>query len=145
RRWRGCAGHWTRWWWRASRPTSRCTGASWTTPISWPASSTPASWPGSCPSARPPPPPPERPAVALLPPAPFAYPIVDTGRLRGREVASVVDALARAGARLVQLRAKGLSDRALLDMARAALEAARASGARLVVNDRSDVARILGA
>jgi thiamine-phosphate pyrophosphorylase len=83
--------------------------------------------------------------VSLLPPAPFAYPIVDAGRLRGRDVAAVVDTLARAGARLIQLRAKGAADRALLDMARAALAAAHASGARLVLNDRADVARIVGA
>ena len=80
-----------------------------------------------------------------LPPAPFAYPIVDGGRLRGRVVAAVVDTLARAGAQLIQLRAKGLSDRALVAMARSALAAARASGARLVVNDRADVARLVGA
>jgi thiamine-phosphate pyrophosphorylase len=80
-----------------------------------------------------------------LPASPFVYPIVDTTRLRGRDVASVVDTLARAGARLVQLRAKAVPDRAVLEMARAAVDAARASGAALVVNDRADVARIVGA
>ena len=80
-----------------------------------------------------------------LPGAPFVYPIVDAARLRGRDPAFVVDTLARAGARLVQLRVKGLSDRAWLGMARAALAAAHASGARLVVNDRADIARLAGA
>jgi thiamine-phosphate pyrophosphorylase len=83
--------------------------------------------------------------VAALPPAPFAYPIVDAGRLHGRDPAFVVDSLARAGARLIQLRVKGLSDRRWLAMAGAALAAARASGAYLVVNDRADIARIAGA
>jgi len=83
--------------------------------------------------------------VAALPPAPFAYPIVDAARLRGRDPAFVVDSLARAGARLIQLRVKGLPDRAWLAMAGAALAAARASGAPLVVNDRADIARIVGA
>ena len=83
--------------------------------------------------------------MAALPAAPFAYPIVDASRLRGRDPAFVVDSLARAGARLIQLRAKGLSDRPWLAMARAALAAARASGAPLVVNDRADIARIVGA
>ncbi|HET6900226.1 MAG TPA: thiamine phosphate synthase [Vicinamibacteria bacterium] len=83
--------------------------------------------------------------MAALPPAPFAYPIVDAGRLRGRDPAFVVDSLARAGARLIQLRVKGLTDRAWLAMAGAALAAARASGAHLVVNDRADIARIVGA
>ena len=83
--------------------------------------------------------------MARLPDAPFAYPIVDAGRLRGRDAAFVVDTLARAGARLIQLRVKGLADRPWLAMARAALAAARASGAPLVVNDRADIARIVGA
>ena len=83
--------------------------------------------------------------MAALPAAPFAYPIVDAGRLHGRDPAFVVDSLARAGARLIQLRVKGLSDRRWLAMAGAALAAAHASGAHLVVNDRADIARIAGA
>jgi thiamine-phosphate pyrophosphorylase len=83
--------------------------------------------------------------VPALPGAPFAYPIVDAARLRGRDPAFVVDTLARAGACVVQLRVKGLPDRAWLGMARAALAAAHASGARLVVNDRPDIALIVGA
>ena len=83
--------------------------------------------------------------MAALPAAPFSYPIVDAGRLHGRDPAFVVDSLARAGARLIQLRVKGLSDRRWLAMAGAALAAARASGAYLVVNDRADIARIAGA
>ena len=60
-------------------------------------------------------------------------------------MAAVVDVLARGGAPLIQLRVKALTDRERLALARAALAAARASGARLVVNDRADVARIVGA
>jgi thiamine-phosphate pyrophosphorylase len=83
--------------------------------------------------------------VPPLPPAPFAYPIVDAARLYGRDVAAVVDTLARAGAGLIQLRAKGLPDRRLVAMAREAVAAAHASGAILVINDRADVARLVGA
>jgi thiamine-phosphate pyrophosphorylase len=83
--------------------------------------------------------------VDPLPPSPFAYPIVDVARLGGRDVAAVVDVLARGGARLIQLRAKALTDRERLAMARAAMAAARASGARLVVNDRADIACLVGA
>ena len=83
--------------------------------------------------------------MATLPDTPFVYPIVDAGRLRGRDAAFVVDTLARAGARLIQLRVKGLPDRPWLALARAALAAARASGVPLVVNDRADIARIVGA
>jgi thiamine-phosphate pyrophosphorylase len=83
--------------------------------------------------------------VGSLPATPFAYPIVDAARLRGRDVATVVDLLARAGARLIQLRVKTHADRERLALARAAVAAARASGARLVVNDRADIAAISGA
>jgi len=80
-----------------------------------------------------------------LPRPPFVYPIVDVARLRGRDVAAVVDALARAGAHLIQLRAKAVGDRRLLELAREAMAAGRAAGARLVINDRADVARLVGA
>src|SRR5207245_497745 len=45
----------------------------------------------------------------------------------------------------VQFRAKGLPDRRFLELAADALAAARAGGAALIVNDRPDVALILGA
>jgi thiamine-phosphate pyrophosphorylase len=80
-----------------------------------------------------------------LPPAPFVYPIVDAGLIERGRIGAVVSALARAGARLIQLRAKGFGDRALLDCAREAVAAAHAGGALLIVNDRPDVARIADA
>jgi thiamine-phosphate pyrophosphorylase len=82
---------------------------------------------------------------ARLPPAPFVYPIVDAGVVDPARLGDVVSALALAGARLIQLRAKALSDRALAACARASVTAAHAGGALLVVNDRADVARIVGA
>jgi thiamine-phosphate pyrophosphorylase len=83
--------------------------------------------------------------VPALPAPPQVYPIVDASLLRGRDVATVVDVLARGGARLIQLRAKGGSERERLALVRAAVEAAHASGASLIVNDRADVARLTGA
>jgi thiamine-phosphate pyrophosphorylase len=80
-----------------------------------------------------------------LPPRPFLYPIVDAAALGERPVGPAVAAVVAGGARLVQLRAKGLTDRLLLSLAAEALAAARAGGAMLVVNDRPDVAIILGA
>ena len=80
-----------------------------------------------------------------LPPRPFLYPIVDVAALRERAVGSVVAALAAGGAKVVQFRGKGLPDRRFLELAAEALSAARAGGAALVVNDRPDVALILGA
>jgi thiamine-phosphate pyrophosphorylase len=80
-----------------------------------------------------------------LPPRPFLYPIVDAAALGGRAVGGAVAGVVAGGARLVQFRGKGLPDRRFLELAAEALDAARAGGALLVVNDRPDVAIILGA
>jgi thiamine-phosphate pyrophosphorylase len=80
-----------------------------------------------------------------LPPRPFLYPIVDVAALRERAVGGAVAALVAGGARIVQFRAKGLADRRFLELAAEARSAAHAGGAALVVNDRPDVAIILGA
>jgi thiamine-phosphate pyrophosphorylase len=80
-----------------------------------------------------------------LPASPFLYPIVDVGLVGERRVAEVVGALVQGGARILQLRAKGVSDRRLVELAREALDAAREGGALLLVNDRPDVAHIVGA
>jgi thiamine-phosphate pyrophosphorylase len=81
----------------------------------------------------------------LLPPRPFLYPIVDVEALGDRALGPAVAALVAGGAKIVQFRAKGLADRRFLDLAAEALAAARAGGAMLIVNDRPDVAVILGA
>jgi thiamine-phosphate pyrophosphorylase len=80
-----------------------------------------------------------------LPARPFLYPIVDVGALGGRPLAEAVAALARGGARILQLRAKDVEDERLLALAREGLAAARAGGALFIVNDRPDVALIAGA
>ncbi|PYQ08245.1 MAG: thiamine phosphate synthase [Acidobacteria bacterium] len=80
-----------------------------------------------------------------LPPRPFLYPIVDVATLGDRPVGSAVAGVVAGGAKLVQFRAKGLPDRRFLALASEALAAARRGGAMLVVNDRPDVAVILGA
>jgi thiamine-phosphate pyrophosphorylase len=83
--------------------------------------------------------------VPALPAGPFLYPVVDAALLGERPVGPSVAALVAGGARIVQLRAKGLSDGRLLELAAEALAVTRGAGALLVVNDRPDVARILGA
>jgi thiamine-phosphate pyrophosphorylase len=80
-----------------------------------------------------------------LPPRPFLYPVIDAGALAGRPVGAVVEQIARGGARLVQLRAKDVADDRLFGLAREALAAARKAGVLLVLNDRPDVARLVGA
>ena len=80
-----------------------------------------------------------------LPPRPFLYPVLDVASLGGRSVGATIAALARAGVRIVQLRAKEVEDRRLVDLAREARDATRSEGVLLIVNDRPDVARIVGA
>ena len=78
---------------------------------------------------------------AALPPL---YAIVDP--LDGpRTPRALAAALLDGGALLLQLRLKDASTRELLAEARAIVPLTRARGARLVVNDRADVARLAGA
>ena len=75
---------------------------------------------------------------------PQLYPITDR-RLSGLSHAGQVARLCEGGARLVQLREKHLSPREFYEEALEALRVARTFGARLVVNDRADIARAVGA
>jgi thiamine-phosphate pyrophosphorylase len=83
--------------------------------------------------------------LAALPPRPFLYAIVDTSLLGARSVGTAISELARGGAGLVQLRAKGASDAEFLAWAREAVAAARGAGVPLLVNDRADIAVLAGA
>src|SRR5262245_34983721 len=56
-----------------------------------------------------------------------------------------IDKAARAGCQLVQIREKDMSAKALAAFTRAAVERARPHGARVLVNDRFDVAIAAGA
>jgi thiamine-phosphate pyrophosphorylase len=75
------------------------------------------------------------------------YAILDVSacRLRGLEPLAVLDAFLAGGARLIQLRDKAPSSRDRLALADAAVARARGAGARLIVNDRADVARLAAA
>jgi thiamine-phosphate pyrophosphorylase len=83
--------------------------------------------------------------AAAIPARPFLYPIVDVATVGEERAVEVVSALAGLGLRLLQLRAKGLDGRRLVALARAAVRVAHAGGARLLVNDRTDIALIAGA
>ena len=80
----------------------------------------------------------------MLPPL---YAILDTGLCRERGLAplAVLDAFLAGGATLLQLRDKSPSSAARLALADAAVARAHAAGARIIVNDRADVARLSGA
>jgi thiamine-phosphate pyrophosphorylase len=72
------------------------------------------------------------------------YPITDR-QLSGLSHAEQVARLCEGGARLVQLREKHLSAREFYGEASEALGVARRFGAKLIINDRADVALALGA
>jgi thiamine-phosphate pyrophosphorylase len=75
------------------------------------------------------------------------YPILDVTlcRERGLDPLAILDAFLEGGATLIQLRDKTPATGARLALADAAVARARAGGARLVVNDRADIARLSGA
>jgi thiamine-phosphate pyrophosphorylase len=70
---------------------------------------------------------------------PKLYAITDT-QLSNYPPAEIVSLLLAGGARLIQLREKEASAKELLDAARACLPLTRAAGAKLIINDRVDVA-----
>lgn len=75
------------------------------------------------------------------------YPILDTDLCRERrlEPLAVLAAFLAGGARFLQLRDKNPSTGARLALAEAVVARAHAAGARVVVNDRPDIARLSGA
>lgn len=75
---------------------------------------------------------------------PKLYPVTDR-RLSGLSHAEQVARLCDGGARLVQLREKHLSPREFYREALEAVRVARSFGAKLIINDRADVALAVGA
>jgi len=63
-----------------------------------------------------------------------------TGGGTPRELVSLIREAADAGVDLIQIREPALDDRTLLSITRDAVEAARQTAARVVVNDRLDIA-----
>ena len=78
---------------------------------------------------------------------PRVYPILDTASLARLQVdpVSAASALIEAGARILQYRHKGHFTRSHFDEASRIAALCRDAGAMLVMNDRADVARLLGA
>lgn len=73
------------------------------------------------------------------------YPVTGRGLYGGRSDEEVITQLAAGGARVVQLREKGLSDGPLLELARVYRRETEKHGMLLVINDRPDIAMITGA
>ena len=73
------------------------------------------------------------------------YVVSDRRQTGGRPLRAVVDAALRGGARAFQLREKDLAPRDLLPLAREMRQLTRAHNARLLINDRIDVAMAVDA
>jgi thiamine-phosphate pyrophosphorylase len=73
------------------------------------------------------------------------YVVTDRQQTAGRPLLEVVEAALRGGVRAVQLREKDLAPRALYPLAQEVRQLTRRYGARLLVNDRLDVALAVGA
>jgi len=82
--------------------------------------------------------------VTSLPPL---YPILDTGALDARSLALVetASAMLEGGARILQIRHKALWSAAVYDAAREVASLCKRAGAVLIIDDRADIARLLGA
>ena len=78
---------------------------------------------------------------------PRFYPILDTDLLarRGLDPLEVARALAQGGAEWVQFRHKGAYTRKAYDLAGEVGRIVQAAGAKYVINDRADIALMLGA
>jgi thiamine-phosphate pyrophosphorylase len=76
---------------------------------------------------------------------PALYGILDPEQAKGRAPGDVVEALLEGGVRLIQLRAKKLAPREILDLARAISAPIRRKRCLLIVNDRADIALASGA
>jgi len=71
------------------------------------------------------------------------YPIADAAG--GRDAVALAEAILAGGATLLQLRAKDAATAELVALARVIKARTDAAGARLIINDRADVARLVGA
>lgn len=79
--------------------------------------------------------------------ASILYPLIDTAVCApaGIDPVDLAQACVRGGATLLQLRAKDDSGAALLSLAERIVDVAHRGGARVIVNDRADIARLAGA
>jgi len=76
---------------------------------------------------------------------PRLYVILDPSQIPQRSIEEVCDILLAAGVRLIQYRNKNAPSRTLYEHSAALAGRAEQAGARLIVNDRADIARASGA
>ena len=73
------------------------------------------------------------------------YPVVSSEFCLGRDVCSIVADIAAAGAKIVQIREKNLSDSSMFELVKKCKEITDRSGMLLIVDDRVDIAVATGA
>ena len=73
------------------------------------------------------------------------YPVVSSEFCLGRDVCSIVADIAAAGAKIVQIREKNLSDSSMFELVKKCREITDRSGMLLIVDDRVDIAVATGA
>jgi thiamine-phosphate pyrophosphorylase len=78
---------------------------------------------------------------------PRLYPILDTGALerRGLDLVETAAAMLEGGARILQIRHKGLWSARMFEQVRTVAALCREAGAEPIVNDRADIALLIGA
>jgi thiamine-phosphate pyrophosphorylase len=76
---------------------------------------------------------------------PRLYAIIDPSRAAERSPFDVAEILLSAGVRLIQIRHKLASSRELFELSREIAARVRSAGGVCIVNDRADVARVVGA
>ena len=82
---------------------------------------------------------------AIRNPQSAIYLITDRGQTRGRPLLDVLEEALEGGVGMIQLREKDLTGKALCDLAWQVMELTKKYGARLLINDRIDVALAVGA
>ena len=73
------------------------------------------------------------------------YPVISSEFCNGRSVCEILSCIASAGAKLVQIREKNLSDLAMFELVKRCKEITDKYGMLLIVDDRPDIAMAAGA
>ncbi|MBI5682538.1 MAG: thiamine phosphate synthase [Deltaproteobacteria bacterium] len=76
---------------------------------------------------------------------PKFYPIIDTSQVLLSRIDDITRTIIQAGARLIQLRGKDISTRKFVDTANIIRPIAKKNNAAFIINDRVDIAVLVGA
>lgn len=76
---------------------------------------------------------------------PPLYPIIDSGFVKPEDVAKAAEEILKGGATIIQLRGKNISTKDFISMAKTVKTVTEAFNATFIINDRVDVAMVVGA